>query len=184
MLGRIGHSAVDLWRAELQTLTGELGDSGRLLVRALVLGAIAAFLAFWALGLLFTAAVAALALALPLWAAAAIMLAVVALAAWLVARSAQSRFRSLESPVRTVKRRVGDHVAWWQQQLLPPEGAARHGAEGGSPGPPRRGRRTEKPPGEAPGGDDDGFGGDDPYLASASREVDPDQAPGEEEPGR
>jgi hypothetical protein len=120
LLGRIGRSAVDLWRAELLALRGELGESGRVLVRAVLLAAVGGFLAFWTLGLMFTAVVAALALVLPLWAAAGIVLVITGVAAYLVWRAARERFLELESPWITMKRRVSDHAEWWQDQMLPP----------------------------------------------------------------
>lgn len=118
LLGRIGRSAVELWRAELKALGGELGEGGRVLLRAVLLVAIAGFLAFWALGLVLTASLAALSLVLPLWGSALVLLAVVLLAAYLLWRAASARFAQLESPVETVKRRVSDHVDWWQDQLM------------------------------------------------------------------
>ncbi|HVS15816.1 MAG TPA: phage holin family protein [Thermoanaerobaculia bacterium] len=173
LLGRIGRSAVELWRAELQTLSGELGDTGRVLLRALLLAAIAGFLAFWALGLALSGAVAALALVLPVWAAAGSVFLLAAGGAAVVGLLARSRFRSLESPVRTVKRRVGDHVTWWQEQLLPPEDSG-DGDRGSSLRRPAEGRSEV---GDAGVGPDDSYGDDDPYLVSSSRRVDEEPPP-------
>ncbi|HVS65648.1 MAG TPA: phage holin family protein [Thermoanaerobaculia bacterium] len=132
LLGRIGRSAVELWRGELAALQSELGESWRVLLRALLLSAIAGFLAFWVLGLSFVAMVAALALFLPVWAAAAIVMVVTGIVAYLVWRSAHAGFRELELPWITIRRRVSDHVVWWQDQLLPPEDdAAAPGSDDG-----------------------------------------------------
>lgn len=125
MVREIGEAFLALLRAELEAVARDLGASGRALLRALVVAAIAGTVAFWAFGLIIYLAVELLALVLPRWGAAAIVLGVFLVATLVLARVAAARLRALETPAATVRRRVEDGRRWWQERIAttPPEPA-------------------------------------------------------------
>ncbi len=71
--------------------------------------------AIGAMGLL---AIEVLALWLPRWSAALIVLVVLLLAVWILWLLAQRKLRQVERPAATVRRRVSDHVDWWHERVL------------------------------------------------------------------
>ena len=117
LVARLGRSTIDLVVAEIAGLRGELVSSGKGALRVVVLFAVAFAFAFWALGMATLAAVAALSLRLPVWGAALLVAGVFSIGAVVTVMIARSRWQSLDSPVATVQRRVGDHLSWWQREL-------------------------------------------------------------------
>lgn len=113
----LGEALLDLLRAEVAALASDLGASGRALARALVLAAVAGAVAFWALGLLIYLAVELLALVLPRWGAAAIVLGLFVLAAAALLASARTRLRAIEPPDATLRRRLADSRRWWRERV-------------------------------------------------------------------
>ena len=113
----LARSAGALLEAEVDQLRFDLARNWRRFLGLVLLAGLVFGVAFWALGALLFAAGAGLANVLPLWAAAlAVAVGLLALALillWIV----RVRARRLESPVGTVKRRVGSHVAFWQALL-------------------------------------------------------------------
>jgi hypothetical protein len=111
----LGESLVEVVRAEVAALQEDLNTSGRHLLG--LLGA-AVLLSFWVLGLLIFFAITLLAVWLPLWAAALIVLviflAVMGVLAWLGIR----RLKLVENPTDSFKRHIDDHLDWWQNGLL------------------------------------------------------------------
>lgn len=117
----LGEALLEVLRAELQALQGDLSRSGRHFGLALALFGGAAVLGFWIVGLILFVLVALLDVWLPLWGAALIVLGIFLLAAALLAWLGLRRFRQVENPITNVQRRVDDHLDWWQRLLAQPE---------------------------------------------------------------
>jgi hypothetical protein len=136
--GALARSASALLEAEVGQLRFDLAQNWRRFLGLVLLAGLVFGVVFWALGALLFAAGAGLANVLPLWAAAlAVAVGLLALALillWIV----RVRARRLESPVGTVKRRVGSHLAFWQGLL--DEAAGRSDAA------------SDRDPDESPGG--------------------------------
>lgn len=136
--GALARSAAALLEAEVDQLRFDLAQNWRRFLVVVLLASVVFGIVFWALGALLFAAGAGLANVLPLWAAAlTVALGLLALALilfWVV----RVRARRLESPVGTVKRRVGSHLAFWQSVL--DEAADRGEAD------------SDRAPDESPGG--------------------------------
>ena len=113
----MARSAAALLEAEVDQLRFDLVQNWRRFLVVVLLASVVFGIVFWAIGALLFAAGAGLANVLPLWAAAlTVALGLLALALilfWVV----RVRARRLESPVGTVKRRVGSHLAFWQSVL-------------------------------------------------------------------
>lgn len=125
LVREVGHSFLALLRAEIDALVGDFQGSARRLVRAVLLAAVAAAVVFWAIGLLIDLAVELLALAMPRWGAAAVVLGVLVVAALVLVAVVRRRFLAIESPADTVRRRVDESRAWWTRRIegeeaLPP----------------------------------------------------------------
>jgi hypothetical protein len=114
----LGESLVEVLRAEVGSLQEDLKRSGRSFGVALGLFGAAALLLFWILGLLVFSVVSILAIWLPMWAAALIVLALFTLVAGLLVWRGVAAMRQVENPVDSVKRHVDDHLDWWQTNLL------------------------------------------------------------------
>jgi len=113
----LNSSLLGVWRAELAALVEDLAASGRRLRGALVLLALASALLVLLIGTLVFAAIAGLAVVMPLWGAALVVAGVLALAGGIVAGVGVSKLRSVENPADTVRRRVDDHLVWWNSRL-------------------------------------------------------------------
>lgn len=114
----LGEALLEVLRAEAATLQDDLTRSGRQFGIALALLAGAAAVLFWFLGLLIFVLVAVLAIWLPLWGAALIVLTVFGIVAGILAWRGIKGMRQVENPVETVRRRVDSHLDWWQHSLL------------------------------------------------------------------
>lgn len=117
LVREIGISFTALLRAEFEALVGDLTHTGRSLVRLLVLAGAVAAVVFWSLGLLLYLGVELLALVLPRWGAAAVLLGLLLLTAAGLAVALRRRWTSLESPADTVRRRLDDQRRWWRRQV-------------------------------------------------------------------
>lgn len=118
MFRGLGEALLDVLRAEVATLQEDLSRSGRIAGGALaLLGAALVFL-FWIVGLIIFVLVALLAVWLPLWAAALIVLALFTVTAGILVWLGMSRLKTVENPVQTFRRRVDDHLDWWQNTLM------------------------------------------------------------------
>lgn len=118
LLRSLGESLAAVFGAEAAALKGDLRASGRRLFVAVMIGAAAAFLFFWSVGVGAFLLFQVLVLWLPQWGAAAIVLGVFLVAAGICTALARRRLGSIELPAETVRRRIDDHVAWWQQEVL------------------------------------------------------------------
>jgi hypothetical protein len=124
MFRSLGQSLLAVLRAEVEALQEDFRRSGRHLAVGVGLLAAAAAIGFWAAGLLLFVLVVVLAIWLPLWGAALVVLGLAALAALLLVTVARRQLRQLESPIDDVKKRVSDHLDWWQNGLLATPGSA------------------------------------------------------------
>ncbi|MDE2977635.1 MAG: phage holin family protein [Acidobacteriota bacterium] len=138
--GSLARSAAALLEAEVEQLRFDLARNWARLLRLVLLAAFVFGAVFWALGALVFAAGAGLAHVLPVWAAALAVAGGLLVLALILSRVVRVRARRLESPVGTVRRRVGSHLDFWRG-LLDDE-AVRGGTapgpdegdEGGTPG--------------------------------------------------
>ena len=126
--GALARSAAALLEAEVEQLRFDLARNWARLVRLVLIAAFAFGVVFWALGALLFAAGAGLATVLPAWAAALAVAGGLLALALVLLLAVRARFRRLESPVGTVKRRVGSHLAFWRGVL---DDAAGRDGEGG-----------------------------------------------------
>lgn len=134
-LAPVGEAGLSLFRAEYDVVTAEIKGSSRTLVRALLLLAIALFVLFWAIGAFAYVLVEIGALYLPRWGAALSVLGLFLVVAVSVALVARRRFRQIDSPAATVRRRIEDHRNWWEHRITalgPRPGGARRGSGLGS----------------------------------------------------
>ncbi len=117
LVGNLGRAGLALVGAEARAMRGDLSNTGRIAVRSGAWGLIAFALGVWG-GAALTAGLVVLAskvltLVQALLAVGTIFL---VLAAGAIAM-ARRRMRQLESPVQSVKRRAGEHLAWWQTEV-------------------------------------------------------------------
>jgi len=122
LLRSLGDSLLEVVEAEVAALKSDLGASGRRLQAALVLGGLAVFLLFWAVGAAGLVLFQVMTIWLPAWGAALVVFAVFFLLALILALVTRQRLRAIEPPVDTVRRRFDDHAAWWQSHVLVQEG--------------------------------------------------------------
>jgi hypothetical protein len=116
-LREVGDAFLGVVRAELAALVEDLGRSGKALVRALVLVAVAAGIAFWTLGLLLYFAIELVALLLPRWGAVGVVLGIFLLLTFGLLVAARRRWRSIEPPTETVRRRLDESRSWWSERI-------------------------------------------------------------------
>jgi hypothetical protein len=136
-----------LLSAELDGARGELAELLRRGLALALLVAVAAGLAFWALGAATAAAIAGLSLWLPVWGAALVLFAVFAGAALVLALVARARLRRLEGPGAILQRRAENHLRFWREEVF---GADEVG--GGEDGGAGRSARDGQSAGAAGGG--------------------------------
>lgn len=117
LVAPLGQAGLELARAEYGAVSSELKGSGRALGRVLLFFAVALFVLFWAIGAFAYLLVEVAALWLPRWGAAASVLGLFLFACLLLALLARARLRKIDTPVRTLQRRVGEHREWWEQRV-------------------------------------------------------------------
>lgn len=118
MFRGLGEALLDVLRAEVATLQEDLTRSGKIAGRALALLGTALILLFWIVGLLIFVLITVLAIWLPLWAAALIVLGLFLVATAILAWMGVNRLKQVENPAQTFRRRVDDHLDWWQNTLM------------------------------------------------------------------
>lgn len=111
--GALGRAAVDLARAEGESLSGELKGSGRTLGRSALLIVLGLFSFFWALGALAVFAVELLALYWPRWGAVLLVFGVFLGAAIALASIGWLRIKRLETPTVMLRRHWSEYRDWW-----------------------------------------------------------------------
>ena len=120
--GSLARSAAALLEAEVEQLRFDLARNWARLLRLVLLAAFVFGAVFWALGALVFAAGAGLANVLPVWAAALAVAGGLLVLALILIRVVRARAGRLESPVGTVRRRVGSHLDFWRDVLESDEG--------------------------------------------------------------
>ncbi len=110
---------MELASAEVVALGDDLRASATQLRKGSVLLLVAAFFGFWTIGALAYAAVEILAFWLPRWGAVLACLGGLALLTLIFALLGRSRLKRLESPMKTVSKRIESHRVWVQDELLP-----------------------------------------------------------------
>lgn len=113
----VGSAFAGVARAELAAFTADLRASGRALGRALVAAALAFAVVFWTVALTIAFLVELLDLALARWQAVGIVLALFLATSIGLALLARARFRAVETPTATLRRRAADTRAWWQERV-------------------------------------------------------------------
>lgn len=121
LFASLGESLIDVAEAEVAALKQDLRDTGRRFSIAVAIAVVAAILAFWAIGATGFVIYQVLAIWLPGWGAASIVLGILLLVTLILGMIARRYLRDLEAPIDTVKRRVDNHLEWWQSNLLIPE---------------------------------------------------------------
>jgi hypothetical protein len=117
----LGQSFLDLLRAEWEQLLSELGVSGKKLGIGVACFAAAAAVGFWLAGVFTYFLIQVLAIWLPAWAAAGLVVVVLLLLAAGLAWWGWRTLKSIENPVDTVGRRLDDHLDWWEAKLVADE---------------------------------------------------------------
>ncbi len=115
----LGRAGLDLVVSEIDAVLSDFGASGRGLLKASLFFGAATAAAFWAVGVFTYFLVQVLALWLPLWGAAGVVVLLLLVVAILLSWIGKRVVRGLESPTATVRRHVRDHVDWWQDEILP-----------------------------------------------------------------
>lgn len=118
-LGTLGRALVELLQAELGALGDDLLATARRLRSGVVLLLVAAFFGFWTIGALAYAAIEVLTFWLPRWGAVLACLGGFAVLTLLFLLLGRARLRRLESPAKTVARRIESHSAWLREEVLP-----------------------------------------------------------------
>lgn len=114
----LGDALLELVGAEIDALTEDLRRGGRDAARAVLLVVIALVLAALAWSLFTVALVWGLSTVMRGWLAAVLVGGVYAVAAIACAAGARRRWRAIEPPLDTVKRRWNEQNAWFRDRLL------------------------------------------------------------------
>lgn len=117
----LGQSYLDLLRAEWDQLVAELLVSARKLGIGSALLVAAAMVAFWWFAVLAFFLIMVIAIWLPVWASAGIVLLILLLVMGILAGIGVHRLKSIDNPADTVGRRWDDHLDWWENRLLAEE---------------------------------------------------------------
>jgi hypothetical protein len=118
----LGDAFLELIGAEIEALADDLKRGGRHAARAALLIAIAFVLATLAWSLFTVALVWGLSTVMRGWLAALLVGAGYAVIAIVCAASARRRWRRIEAPLDTVKRRWREQNRWFRERLLQPAG--------------------------------------------------------------
>lgn len=114
----LGAAGLDLARAEVAALSRDLRLTGKELLRVAVVAAICLCLLFWAVAVLVFAGVEVAALWMPRWLAALAVFGLLLLVVAILGLVARKWWASLESPGRTVRRRLDEHREWWRRKIV------------------------------------------------------------------
>lgn len=113
----LGESLLQVFKAELAAIEEDFRRTGVHLKASLVLLGAALVLAFWIAGLVIFSLVAILAIWLPVWGAALIVLGFFTAVAGLLGWLGIQRLQRVENPAASLKQRLDDHLDWWQHLL-------------------------------------------------------------------
>jgi hypothetical protein len=116
----LGDALLELVGAEIEALAADFRRGGGNAARAALLIATAFVLATLAWSLFTVALVLGLATVMRGWLAALLVGAVYAIVAVVLAAAARRRWREVEAPLDTVKRRWQEQSVWFRERLLQP----------------------------------------------------------------
>ena len=128
----LGEAFSLLVTSEVVALREDLAASRRKFLNALAFASIAVFVFFWGIGAAAIAVFEGFSIVFPRWLAALFLLLLLLLIGAVLWRVAMNRFRSIDSPLATVQRRLEDHLEWWQSQILAQDSRSTQSSE--SPG--------------------------------------------------
>jgi hypothetical protein len=117
---KLGDAFLELIGAEIEALAADFQRGGRNAARAALLIAIAFVSGALAWSLFTVALVWGLSMVMRGWLAALLVGAVYAVVAIVLAVSARRRWREVEAPLDTVRRRWRDQNTWFRERLLSP----------------------------------------------------------------
>ncbi len=117
----LGQAYLDLLRAEWAAVRRDLARSGKRLAWAAGLFGAAAAVGFWLVATLIYTLVAVLAIWLPQWGAALVVLGLLVLVVAGLALAGVAHLKRVENPAAVVGRRYEDHLDWWDDRLLAEE---------------------------------------------------------------
>lgn len=126
----LGAALLDVYRAEAEELGDEVKTSFLHLAWAVGFFVVAGMIGFWTLAAGIYFLIHLLALWLPLWGAAGVVLLALVLGILLLVGLGWRRLQRWENPTEVFRRRFVEHRVWLEQRLLPPEERG-----GGNPGP-------------------------------------------------
>jgi len=119
--GTVVASAVEgfrtLARQHLELAKLELAEAASVRAQGVGMIAAAAVVVMYAIGFLFAAGAAALALVLPVWAAILIVAVLMAVVAWILVLVARRTFRTAPPPAPLTKETLKEDVRWAKRQI-------------------------------------------------------------------
>lgn len=117
----LGAALLEVYRAEAAELKDDVRKSSIHLAWALGLLVGAGMVGFWTLATGIYFLIQLLALWLPLWGAAGVVLTLLVLTVLILVWLGYRRFRRWENPAETIRRRARSHRQWLEDHLLPDE---------------------------------------------------------------
>lgn len=129
----LGAALLEVYRAEAAELKKDLGESSIHLAWGVGLLIAAGMVGFWTLAAGIYFLIHVLALWLPLWGAAGVVLLLLVLTVLTLVWLGYRRFQRWENPAELLGRRVRSHRVWLEEQLLPEE-AGSSAADGSAEG--------------------------------------------------
>lgn len=124
LIRSLGAALLEVYRAEAAELKDDVRKSSIHLAWAVGLMIGAGMIGFWTIAALIYFLIQVLALWLPLWGAAGVVLLVLVLTVLTLVWLGTRRLKRWENPVETIGRRVRSHRAWLEDHLLPEETGA------------------------------------------------------------
>lgn len=129
LLRSLGAALLEVYRAEAAEIKEDLGKSSVHLAWGVGLMIAAGMVGFWTLAAGIYFLIHVLALWLPLWGAAGVVLLLLVLTVLTLVWLGYRRFQRWENPAELLGRRVRSHRIWMEEELLPEE--AKLGADDG-----------------------------------------------------
>jgi hypothetical protein len=124
LIRSLGAALLEVYRAELADLQGEVRDASIHLVWALGLFLGAGVIAFWFVATLVFFVIQLLALWLPLWGAVGVVLLLLVGTVLSLVGLGLRRLKRWENPAETIRRRLTDHRSWLEGEFLGEEDEA------------------------------------------------------------
>jgi len=118
LLRGLGQGFLDVLRAEWEQLLADFGVSAKRLAFGVGLLGAAAMLCFWLLGTFVYFLIQVVAIWLPVWGAAGIVVLVLLLVIGVLGLVGMRFLKKIENPIDTVGRRWDDHLDWWEARLV------------------------------------------------------------------